>query len=817
MKKLFTLLAFMVAFNATSLADVVIDGKTYVADTIIHRQVGPGMMHSVIRLPDFPMNVYIMEMDNTNPNNRIETTFSKGRLGQLEYIEDAMVRNRTATKRPIAACNANFWVTTASTVWANFMLNYPCGGVVRNDTVVVSSNTNVDQWCGGPGNTGAMAVDKEGRLYGGRWSWSCTARSEKVLNGAPQVIASVNRRAITGEMALFNEAYGQKRLFADNWISYGETGDNETTNVFLCLKEGYDWAVGKDMVFTVMRKSHRDCSALGENTGYDACLACTGATKELMGSLEKGDEIIINLSLTTADPGGERITPEIENLVEGNATVMYHGELTDRNYNESYNSNVYSRTAYGTNAEGTHLYMIVIDKSLSPDYGRSVGATTAQMCQLLKCLIPDVYNVVNYDAGGSALMYVDGDYVNTSTENTARRVSCGWMMEAVGEEDNEIASIAFADYKVKMPVFTSYTPVIWGYNARGEIVDHDVKGFTISCDEAMGEADGSTFVAGGIPMQGTITATLNGMTASMNVVTLGAEPKIMIKPTIVVDDRPYPIEVISQSDGETYYYKPTMLDWTVDDTSVARVVNGSLYGMSNGTTGIHCQIGDLTDEAEVSVEMSDVPYRYEPWTDWDLKSSGHKNLTLGEDGVLNYTYGTSRAAYMSLNKEVRLFGLPDEVGFSFKSDLPVERIVVDMRNLNLPKANTVIYTAEDGAFAANEEHILKFDLDYWGGVESVSTYPLTLRSIRFEMEKGHEIGDHSIELGELFTHYHVMSNVDGDIDGNGLVDVDDVNAMINIVLGLDNNYRKLLKADLNGSNIVDVDDVNALINIILNQ
>lgn len=57
--------------------------------------------------------------------------------------------------------------------------------------------------------------------------------------------------------------------------------------------------------------------------------------------------------------------------------------------------------------------------------------------------------------------------------------------------------------------------------------------------------------------------------------------------------------------------------------------------------------------------------------------------------------------------------------------------------------------------------------------------------------------------------------VTGDVDGNGMVDVDDVNAVVNIILGLNSAADFKGVADVNDSGIVDVDDVNALINIIL--
>ena len=54
----------------------------------------------------------------------------------------------------------------------------------------------------------------------------------------------------------------------------------------------------------------------------------------------------------------------------------------------------------------------------------------------------------------------------------------------------------------------------------------------------------------------------------------------------------------------------------------------------------------------------------------------------------------------------------------------------------------------------------------------------------------------------------------GDLNGDGNVDIADVNAVINVMLGKA-EYQSA--ADLNGDNAVDVSDVNAIINIILGK
>ena len=53
-----------------------------------------------------------------------------------------------------------------------------------------------------------------------------------------------------------------------------------------------------------------------------------------------------------------------------------------------------------------------------------------------------------------------------------------------------------------------------------------------------------------------------------------------------------------------------------------------------------------------------------------------------------------------------------------------------------------------------------------------------------------------------------------------MVDVDDVNAAINLILNYSyykNQYKYPQNADMDGNNMVDVDDVNLIINIILKQ
>lgn len=59
--------------------------------------------------------------------------------------------------------------------------------------------------------------------------------------------------------------------------------------------------------------------------------------------------------------------------------------------------------------------------------------------------------------------------------------------------------------------------------------------------------------------------------------------------------------------------------------------------------------------------------------------------------------------------------------------------------------------------------------------------------------------------------------ITGDVNGDGIVDVTDINLMVNLILGKEQDQTYSLRADLNGDGTVDVADVNLVVNIILGK
>ena len=808
MKKILSTIAMLSLGTCAMMAGINIGGTVYSADTIMHRQVGPGIYNTIIRIPDYPLNVYLLETDLTNPYNRVETTIGYNTLGRTELLTNAYHRNRTATRRPIAACNANFWCVSGNgSPTMDFELGDPFGAVVRNDSVYLNTETNVDAWNGGPSRTGACAITQDKTLFFGHFNCGGSLSSSKLAMAAP--LNTVNRRNLPHTAVLWTPAFSRTREFETNWVDYNEKGVADADNYYLTFNEGSRWLVNQDMHFTIAKiVRNADRQTLGE---YDACITATGLMKDYLASLEEGDDITINHGWTYNEES--QFTPLIENMVEGNAPVMHNGELTNRNNDENYNSMVYSRTAYGCDATGKKLYMIVIDKSTSRYYGTSNGCSTTVMCQILKDLYPDISEVVNMDAGGSAEMMVDGKIINTTTEGTPRSVACGWMLETEAPEDNEIASIQFYDFRADLPIYSSYTPRIVGFNQYGEVVNDNVTGFTLSCDEELGYTEGSTLVLGGNVTSANVTATYNGMTATAPVRTLAAQPSITMKPMILVDNREFSIEVSATVYGNKYYYDGEKLTWQVEDPSVATINGGMLKGLKNGKTAFNCIIGDFVDTDSITVEISDKEWIEQTWDGWTLKGAGAKNLELNEDGNLSFTYSSNRAPYIQLSKDITFYSLPDSISLTFTSSLPMQYIQIDVRNTVLNKLNYLEFGKNTG-FEANQEYTLNFDLNAMGGLDNLLTYPLSLHTIKFTPVKSN-FGDHVIQLKSLKAHYPnpVVSAVPGDVNSDGIVSSVDVTALYNYLLN--NDSSAIVNGDQDGDGVITAGDIVIIYNILL--
>ena len=763
-KQLLSMMLLVTGVMASAQIDtILINDNNYHVDVIESQDIGPGIHHYRLRIPDYPLNVNILQMDMNNPYNRIETFQASDIHFKTEKLATAYTRykNMYDDKRPIAGANGNFWCVSGQQPHSDLLIGATYNGNLRNGQIITETNGNSDQWDGGPARTGVIAVDTSKKLYIESMYYSGSATNDKIGNLS---IIQANKIVRDGEVGLYNSFYGRSKAFMcadvykdDSGTRHFQLVEGVATEVYLTINEGQRWMAGQPMTCTVAEvKTDAGTGTLGS---YDLCLVGRGANKDALAKLVAGDQVSINYGWATS--GG--VTPVIEQLIGGNAIVMANGEMTGRNDDETYNSQVYSRCAYGSSADGKTLYIIVIDKSTDLTYGTSAGCNTRVMCQIAKHY--GCANLCNVDAGGSAQMMIEGQVINKTTEGTPRAVANGWFLYSTAPKDETIARLEFKDLKLQAPTYATYSPQIIAYNQYGDIVDNDFKDFTLSCDASLGTCNGTEFTAGGGDATGNLTASYNGVSVSKTMTVVVAPLAIRIKPILIDATREYPMEVTATIGEEVYVYNPASIEWIIENNDVISINEvGVLCGLKEGKSMVVGTIGDFVDTTYVTVEIAKtalVPAS--DMTGWTVKgSSGITQGALAEDGTLSFTYGAPRAPYIQIAKEVKYYSLPDKLWLEFTPTVDIKTVNVDLRTPQHTRVNKIDIAPTTGdVFAAGTTHRIELPISALGDPADLINYPITLQYINFTISANTAYkGEQSIKVSEISAEYTNYASVE---------------------------------------------------------
>jgi hypothetical protein len=147
--------------------------------------------------------------------------------------------------------------------------------------------------------------------------------------------------------------------------------------------------------------------------------------------------------------------------------------------------------------------------------------------------------------------------------------------------------------------------------------------------------------------------------------------------------------------------------------------------------------------------------------------------------------------------------------------LPIDYVQFDTRNRYKTTSHYIKYYPEDGSdvFAAGVNHRITLDLDDMGGADYVGTYPLSVKSIKFSINKDSEAGNQTLALKSFYCHYPKtgLSKLEGDVNNDGEVTVADINAIIDVIL----MGATAPDADVNHDGEINIADINTVINLIL--
>ena len=755
--------------------------REYQCDTLILRDIGPGTRYLRLRLPEYPLNVNLVIMDLNNPYNRVETTTGQDFLTKTESLVTAAKRQSYEGHNVLAGANGNFWCVSSQYPFADVITGVPFAGSMKNGKIITETNNFADQWeatenGNSPKRIGSVGISLDKKLYINRLRFGGYIASDAI--GTCEIYQA-NKYHRENEYVIYNSFFGPSKKFQPVEQYTGDGGqqhfrvleDSNSTEVMLMIDEGQRWLAGRPMQCTV--REVRTNAGRGTLGDYDLAIVGFGTSGANLAKLSVGDKVTVNYAWYTfnnSDYSPKEI-PELEQLICGNAFVMEDGNRNYRNFNESYNSQIYSRCAYGASADGKTLYVIVIDKSTDPVYGQSKGCNTNDMCWIAKHF--GVSNLSSMDAGGSAQMLIDRAIVNKTTESAPRAVANGWFLYSIAPTDNVIARLEFDAVHATCPPYSTFSPKILGYNQYGDLIDKDVKGFTLSCDPALGTCNGSEFTANGDPMTMPLTATLNGVSVSKPLTITDAQLQIRIKPQILTDIyRSYPMEVTATVGMEVFTYNPAAIGWAVDDTSVATIdENGIMHGVKEGTTGVTGTIGKFVDNTSIKVEVAKAPEMPSVFGTSVKTVSGISNASI-ENGVINFTYGSPRSPYVQANDNLTFYSLPDWITFKFRSSVELTFVEVDFReNGNDRTSMHKIYLDPNDTsahFMPDTDYEMQIPISLVGDPADLINYPLSLHAVKFNIvSSSSNKGEQSITLYDVTAHYN---NYDASVDA---VDADD--------------------------------------------
>lgn len=504
--------------------DVTIDESSYRMDRLIERQIGPGTTYLRLRFPDIPLNVNMVIADLSNEYLRVENSVANESAKGTELISKAAARLSAPGHKPIAGQNANFWAVSSQAPDGKMFSSQTRNVSIRNGKLVTECNMGPESPFGGPVSvTGLMAISPDKEAYIDFCRPSVVVRINDGI--ALYTVRQCNKGVHPDEIGMYDSFYGADREFrpiaadrtSDGFYQLAPAGD--ATEVLLDLAEGEEWMGGRFINFVVSEV--RTDAGHGTLGNHDLALVARGSGKMKIGDIKAGDRISLKYAFQFS-PSADSSYPLVETAIGGNLLMMRDGQVLSQCNAAQYDNSTYARSLYGTSADGKKLYMMVIDKSTHPVYGRSAGLNTSKAAQIARHF--GCSYMMQCDGGGSAELYVTDKIVNKTTESTPRAVANALMLFDNSPTDTDVESIAIDSPGeiISLPTAATFSPVILLYNRYGSLLDTCSDGFTLTCSEGLGTVSGTTFTASSVPVFGTITVTYAGKSVTREVSIGGA-------------------------------------------------------------------------------------------------------------------------------------------------------------------------------------------------------------------------------------------------------------------------------------------------------
>lgn len=503
------ILLLLSCISSSSFASIIwkLQGVEYKVDTLSHVVIGPGATQTTLALVG-PVNlrVFYMTTDMTDPNVNLKLIMGKDNLTSNVTVPNMPASHSDSKNIYFAGVNADF-----------------IGGMGPVGTTIVNG-----EFYKSYKGTGwyAFGIDKDKKLYSGAPYTTFRLVSP---NAGQASIKAVNVVRSDNELILYTSRKG---------ASTGTSGDGVELGA-----EPVDGPLKSDGT-TKLRVTVAPVNNSG-NMSIPAggfVLSGTGFTADIIKNMQLGEEFEITPTIYFDNV----VKTGINDMCGGCPMLLKDSKILETQGLLDHLPNREPRTAIGYNSDGTKVILLVVD---GRQPGISDGVPSKDLASMMLNL--GCTEALNFDGGGSSTMYVKNlGVINTPSEGGLRAVKNGLFITTPFTEDMVIAKIRFADYAKKVEYNSYYSPVVYGYNAQGVLINTNVKGIRISCDPELGlvQGDGIQVLCNGAGSH-TLTATLGDLTSAIQV-TIEKETGSGMLSTAVrnhVDVYPNPIKAGEQA------------------------------------------------------------------------------------------------------------------------------------------------------------------------------------------------------------------------------------------------------------------------------
>lgn len=763
-------LAAGAALTASAAAVHDIQGTEFRVDTLQHYYVGPGVTHSHLTYTSggrvfhvyavtYDKNDRTLLADGAESPIAIKVVLGQDSLNNRETVSSMARRNTNDHTQILAGVNGDFFCMRGDGSNGDGINGYPnaacvIGGKLAN-TDLLDYNSRENAFMVGPDGMWIDATDFRYIVSSEDGSQTVNAWAVNMPRG---FIGWTVDQVDSDRLVVYNSHVGK--------FTKTMAGGRE---IAAELAEGEEWGMNKPMKFVVKGEWHTGGNLAVPANGI--VISCGKDFKnDFIDGLKAGDVIMHTTELSLPAFGG--IKPDVREMIGGDVRILNEGVVTTeaiRWINDP--KGLYSRSLAGYSQDRSKAVFAVVDHP-----GYSSGVSYYEAADVMRSL--GCYDALDLDGGGSTTFYTEVfGTTNVPRDGSERTIANAVYVAINAPDDRTVASIRFADPHVLLPLYGSYSPVIYGYNKYGRLVDTDVKGFTLEVAPEFGTiVDGVTLETAGAGMQA-LRAVLGDMSAEIAVNVVNDMPTELRLTDVLLDGyRSWPVELQSLVGTEYLKVAPAAFSWSVSDASIASVdERGVVKGLENGSVAVtgrrdDCELTvNLTVEKPVSRRMP--MFENLDASGWNALKSGVSaaTITAGNGALgLDFTVSNARAPRVVLSNKHQIWSLPDAI----EADITTGTHNLKAFKMTVEPANGREVIMNFGAVAASaERQTAVFNLSDYFDTNDIGIYPLTFRTMTIEPADGR--GDYHIDINRLEAVYN-NAPVDGiedivlDTEGNTL-------------------------------------------------